>query len=102
MTPIAVAHIRPKCGDLHLYSIARNQNHAKLRTHCHTFRKERHHLLGSRIGRHIVIGRLVPEQQVAHTSTYQQRLIPSAEECLANRIGHFPRRHGVIMRQKEP
>ncbi len=75
---VAVAHVRAERGNLDFQPIPWNQNHAELRTYCHTFRKQCRDLVRRGIRRHVVIGRFAAEQQVAHTSAHKQRLVAVA------------------------
>ncbi len=99
---ITVAHVRAECGNFDLQSIVWNENHPELHAHRDTLRKKRHSLLGRRIGRHVVIGGLATEKQVAHAAAHHQRLVAAATERVADRVGQFAWRHAVIMRQSGP
>jgi hypothetical protein len=83
-------------------AIAWNQHHAKLCADGDAFRKKFHYSIGRGIGGHVVIRRFAPKQNITHTSTHQQRLVPVPLQRIADRIGQFSRSHRVIMRQATP
>ncbi len=99
---VAVAQIRAERGNFNLETIPRNQNHAELRANSDGLRKKCHHLFGSGVGGHVVVGGLASQEQVAHTSSYEQRLITVAAERVADRVGKFAWCHVVIIRQTGP
>ncbi len=96
---ITVAHVRAKRGNFDFETITRNQDHSELRTDRDALREQAYHLFWRGIGGHVVIGGLAAEKQVAHTSAHKQGLVTVAAERIADRVGHFARRHAVIMRQ---
>src|SRR5215472_15327885 len=95
MTPVAVADIRTKRGDLYFQTVLWDQHDAELRAHGDTPRKQACDLDRGRVRGHVVIGWLAPQKQVAHTPADQQRLILVAFEHLANRIGQCAARHNT-------
>ena len=98
MPAVFVADIRAECGYLHFQATPGDQDHAELRAHGNAIRKKSNDLIRRGIGGHVVIGRLAAEEQVAHASAHQQRLIPVALQRLANLVGEFPGLHSLIMR----
>jgi hypothetical protein len=102
MASVGIADVRAKRGDFHLVAIAWNQHNAKLSADGDAFRKEFHYSIGRGIGSYVVVRRFAAKKDVAHTSTYQQRLVPMLLQRFTDRIGQFPRSHGVIMRQPMP
>ena len=70
-----------------------------MRTDAKAAGKELHDAFGRGVGGYIVIGRRAMQENVAHTTAYQQGLVAMLVESFADRIGEFSWSHGLIMRQ---
>ena len=61
-----------------IFRLRRNQDHSEVRAHGKGPRKQVEHHVGRRAGGHVVVGRLAPQQQIAHASAGEIRLVPRA------------------------
>ncbi len=103
MPPIGVANVGAKRGhlDLRAHSVAhyllasvlKHQNHAKFRAHRKAARKKLLHALRPRIRANVIIRRLAPQLQIAHTPAHEIRLMPVRRQRRANPFGQFTRSH---------
>ena len=62
----------------------RNQHHSKMRAHGKRPRKHLQHHIRRRARRHVVVRRLAPQQQIAHASAREIRLVPPRAQRLHN------------------
>src|SRR5580704_5148567 len=97
MPAIGVGNVGTKGGDFDFVDIAGDEHNTEPGAHAQAFGEDAHDLIRSGVGGDIVIGGLATQQNIAHTTTYEQRLIAIALEYFANRIGKFSWSHGMIM-----
>src|SRR5208282_5115434 len=102
MPAVRIADVRAKrCDfDLCVVSVARlacDDDYAKLRTHGQTAREKLLDAVRRGIGRDVVVGRLAPEQNVAHTSADEVSLVARASQCAAYVTGKLSSAHSAIM-----
>ena len=62
-------------GDLDLRELVAHQHDAEVRAHAAGPREQVHDAVGAGVGGDVVVLRLAPEQQVAHTSADQPGLV---------------------------
>ena len=53
------------------------------------------HAVGSRVGGHVVIGRLALQEQIPHAAADEVGLMPGAAKSAADFSGKVARRHGM-------
>ena len=75
MPAVQVIVIAAEGGHLHLVEHVAHQHHAEVRAHPPRAREQIHDAVRPRVRRDVEILGLHPQQQVAHTPAYQERLV---------------------------
>ena len=95
MAAVQVIVIAAKRGDFHLVENIAHQHHAEMRADAPGARKQVHDAVGPGVGGYVEIFRFHAQQQVAHTTTHQIRLVARAaqlrDHLMGERLGfHIP------------
>ena len=72
------------------------QHHAELDAHQLSFRKQRQELIGTRVGRDIVVRRFPSQHQIAHAAAHQPRLEAAGAQPGGN-LDRFGSAHRIIV-----
>jgi hypothetical protein len=78
MPAVSGADVRPKRSYFHMLAVARHDDYTELRAHCHRLGKQGNDAIGRRVGADVIVRRLAPEQQIAHTASNQEGLMTFA------------------------
>jgi hypothetical protein len=98
MAAIGVADIGAEGGYFDFEGVLADEDDTELGADVEAVGKQAEYFRGSGIGGDIVIGGLATEKDVSHTAADKKGLMALTFKRAANRIGEFPRIHGLIMR----
>ena len=94
---VAVMIVAAEGGDFHLRGLLAHQHHAEMRAHLLGPVEQLGHDVGARIGGNVEVFRMPAEQQIAHASAHQLRLVAGRAQAPHDIMGEPFRSHSMSL-----
>jgi hypothetical protein len=98
MAAVGIADVGTEGSNFDLEGVLADEYDAELRADIEGGGEELQNFGGSCVGGDVKISGITLEKNVAHAAANEESLVAVALKSVANRIGEFPRIHGMIMR----